>query len=176
VSETAKPAQRSTAKLDILSDALCALFFFREFFMASLLRFAAPLLIAATLVACATPNQAPVAVRQGRIEQITEVQVDHPHQLGIGAILGGAAGAGIGSLIGAGTGRDVAIAVGAIAGAVGGQFAQNKYESEKTAQQIVVRLNSGVLVVVTQQPNPNLRVGQAVYVEGTGTDATVVAR
>lgn len=128
------------------------------------------------LAACATPNQGPVEVRQGRIEQITEVQVDHPNQLGIGAILGGAAGAGIGSLIGAGTGRDVAIAVGAIAGAVGGQMVQNKYESKRTAQQIVVRLNSGVLVVVTQQPNPNLRVGQAVYVEGSGNDATVVAR
>jgi outer membrane lipoprotein SlyB len=128
------------------------------------------------LAACATPNQGPVEVRQGSIAQITEVQVDHPDKLGVGAILGGAAGAGIGSLIGAGPGRDVAIAVGAIAGAVGGQYAQNKYESKQTAQQIVVRLNSGVLVVVTQTPNPNLRVGQAVYVEGSGTDATVVPR
>jgi outer membrane lipoprotein SlyB len=144
--------------------------------MPAISRFAAALIVAAGLSACAAPPSSPPEIRQGRIEQITEVQVSHPHELGVGAILGGAAGAGIGSLIGAGTGRDVAIAVGAIAGAVGGQYAQNKYESKKTAQQIVVRLTSSVLVVVTQAPNPALRVGQPVYVEGSGTEATVVPR
>lgn len=117
---------------------------------------------------------APVEVRQGRIEQITEVQVHHPHELGVGAILGGAGGAAIGSLIGAGTGRDVAIAVGAIAGAVGGQYAQNRFEKPQAAQQIVVRLNSGVLVVVTQPRDPALRKGQRVYVEGSGSNSRVV--
>jgi len=112
---------------------------------------------------------APVEVRQGRIEQITEVQVHHPHELGVGAILGGAGGAAIGSLIGAGTGRDVAIA-----GAVGGQYAQNRYDKPQSAQQIVVRLNSGVLVVVTQPRNPELRKGERVYVEGSGPSAHVV--
>lgn len=119
-------------------------------------------------------SQVPLEVRQGRIEQITEVQVQHPHELGVGAILGGAAGAGIGSLIGAGTGKDVAIAVGAIAGAVGGQYAENKYEKPVLAQQIVVRLTSGVLVVVTQQPpNGGLYKGQNVYVEGAGSTARI---
>ncbi|MFN7572728.1 MAG: hypothetical protein ACK5TK_14950 [Betaproteobacteria bacterium] len=56
--------------------------------MTSLLRLAAPLPVVATVVVSAIPNQAPVEVRQGRVEQITEVQVDHPHQLGIGAIAG----------------------------------------------------------------------------------------
>jgi outer membrane lipoprotein SlyB len=118
-------------------------------------------------------NQGAAPIQQGRIEQITQVQLDHPHQLGVGAILGGAAGAGIGSLIGAGTGKDVAIAIGAIAGAVGGQYAQNRYESKQVGQQIVVRLQSGVLVVVTQPPNPALFVGQNVYVTGSGPDARV---
>jgi outer membrane lipoprotein SlyB len=137
--------------------------------------------LVATLTACAGGgmgmgggNAAPVEVRQGRIEQITEVKVHHPHELGIGAILGGAGGAAIGSLIGAGTGRDVAIAVGAIAGAVGGQYAQNHYDKPKTAQQIVVRLNSGVLVVVTQMPNYSLKKGERVFVEGSGASAQVV--
>jgi outer membrane lipoprotein SlyB len=134
-------------------------------------------LAALTLTGCATPgSDAPPEIRQGRIEQITPVQLEHPNQLGVGAILGGAAGAGIGSLIGGGTGRDVAIAVGAIAGAVGGQYVQNRYESKKEGQQIVVRLNSGVLVVVTQPTNPALRVGQNVYVEGAGANASVVPR
>jgi outer membrane lipoprotein SlyB len=116
----------------------------------------------------------PPEIRQGRIEQITAVQLDHPHQLGVGAILGGVGGAALGSLIGAGTGRDVAIAVGAIAGAVGGQYAQNRYESTRPGQQVVVRLNSGVLVVVTQAPNPALYVGQRVYVDGSGSTASVI--
>lgn len=119
-------------------------------------------------------SQQVTEIQQGRIEQITMVQMDHPHQLGVGAILGGAAGAGIGSLIGAGTGRDVAIAIGAIAGAVGGQYAQNRYESRQQGQQVVVRLDSGVLVVVTQPPNAALAVGQRVYVTGSGPDARVV--
>jgi len=138
-------------------------------------------ILVATLTACANGGMgmggggaAPVEIRQGRIEQITDVQVHHPHELGVGAILGGAGGAAIGSLIGAGTGRDVAIAVGAIAGAVGGQYAQNRFDKPKAAQQIVVRLNSGVLVVVTQPTNPNLRRGQRVYVEGSGSNAHVV--
>ncbi len=136
------------------------------------------LVLAATLAGCAGGGMGgssyPPEVRQGRIEQINMVQLDHPHQLGVGAILGGGAGAALGSLIGAGTGRDVAIAVGAIAGAVGGQYAQNRYDSRQQGQQIVVRLNSGVLVVVTQQTNPSLYVGQRVFVEGAGANASVV--
>lgn len=135
------------------------------------------LVLSLLLAACATPgSDAPQEIRQGRIEQITAVQLEHPNQLGVGAILGGAAGAGIGSLIGGGTGRDVAIAVGAIAGAVGGQYAQNRFDSRKEGQQIVVRLTSGVLVVVTQPTNPALRVGQNVYVEGAGANASVIPR
>lgn len=125
---------------------------------------------------CAGPGmtqQAPDPIRQGRIEQITPKQLEHPHELGVGAILGGVAGAGLGSLIGAGTGKDVAIAVGALAGAVGGKYGAEKYGSKQAGQQIVVRLDSGVLVVVTQLANPALRVGERVYVQGSGSDATV---
>jgi outer membrane lipoprotein SlyB len=135
------------------------------------------IVLALSLAACAGGGGGgnyPPEVRYGKIEQITAVQLEHPHQLGVGAILGGAAGAGLGSLIGAGTGRDVAIAIGAIAGAVGGQYAQNRYENRQQGQQIVVRLNSGVLVVVTQPADPSLRVGQNVTVEGSGSSARVL--
>lgn len=137
------------------------------------------LVIALGLGACAAPggSQYPAEIRQGRIEQITDVPLNHPHQTGVGAILGGVAGAGLGSLIGAGSGKDVAIAIGAIAGAVGGDYVESKkYDQPKPGQQIVVRLSSGVLVVVTQPSNPGLRVGQAVYVEGSGPSATVIPR
>jgi outer membrane lipoprotein SlyB len=116
----------------------------------------------------------PVEIRRGRVEQITAVPVEHPHQLGIGAVLGAGAGVGIGSLIGAGTGRDVAMVIGGLAGAAGGEYAQNRYESKQVGQQVVVRLDNGVLVVVTQKPNPSLFVGQRVYIEGAGQSAAVI--
>jgi outer membrane lipoprotein SlyB len=130
-----------------------------------------------TLAACSSnpfgaSDQEIQTVRYGRVEQVTPVTIDSPNKFGIGAILGGAAGAGLGSLIGAGTGRDVAIAVGALAGAVGGSYAQSR-ASTKNGLQIVVRTDSGVLVVVTQPADSNIRVGDRVEIIGTGGDATV---
>ena len=40
----------------------------------------------------------------------------------------------------------------------------------------IVRTNSGVLVSVTQAANPGLRVGQRVYIEGSGEGARVMAQ
>jgi outer membrane lipoprotein SlyB len=139
-------------------------------------------MFALILGACAAPGgggggAGEVAVRTGKIEQITITEVKSNHDAGLGAVLGGIAGAGLGSLIGAGTGKDVAIAAGAIMGAVGGNYAQQRYyDKPQPAQQIYVRLSSGVLVVITQPVNPNLRPGMAVYVEGTGEEARVVPK
>ena len=137
----------------------------------------------ATLAACGSPggtmmgsaSPAPIEIRTGVIEQITQTQVKSMHDQGVGAIVGGIAGAGLGSLIGAGTGRDVAIAAGAIAGVLGGNAAQNRYfDKPQAAQQVIVRLTSGVLVAVTQPPNPALARGMRVYIEGQGHEARVV--
>jgi outer membrane lipoprotein SlyB len=134
------------------------------------------------LAACASSGggNAPTGeaeIRTGVIEQITLTEVKSNHDQGLGAVLGGVAGAGLGSLIGAGTGRDVAIAAGAIAGAIGGNIAQQKYfDKPQPAQQIFVRLTAGVIIEVTQPVNPALRIGQRVYVEGYGIDARVLPR
>jgi len=138
--------------------------------------------VALGLGACASPGgggggPSEAEIRTGVIEQINLTEVKSNHDQGVGAIVGGLAGAGIGSLIGAGTGRDVAIAAGALIGAVGGNVAQQKYfDKAQPAQQIFVRLSSGVLITVTQPVNPNLRPGQKVYVEGSGIDARVMAQ
>lgn len=135
--------------------------------------------VAMTLAACGGgmgggSTRPDVEIRTGTIEQITDTTVKSEHDKGLGAIIGGVAGAGLGSLIGAGTGRDVAIAAGAIAGVIGGNVAQNKYfDKPEAAQQIFVRLSSGVIIVVTQPPNPALRQGMRVYVSGSGNDARV---
>ena len=121
------------------------------------------------------PPPPDVEIRTGTIEQISMTEVKSTHDQGLGAIVGGIAGAGLGSLIGAGTGRDVAIAAGAIAGAIGGNVAQNRFfDKPQPAQQVFVRLQSGVLVSITQPVNGALVRGMRVYVEGYGHDARVI--
>jgi outer membrane lipoprotein SlyB len=129
------------------------------------------------MAACASPGGSapPPEIRTGVVEQITATEVKSTHDQGLGAIIGGVAGAGLGSLIGAGTGRDVAIAAGAIAGVIGGNVAQNRFfDKPQPAQQVIVRLQSGVLVAITQPVNPALSRGMRVYVDGTGHEARVV--
>jgi outer membrane lipoprotein SlyB len=114
-------------------------------------------------------------IRSGKIEQITQTQMQTNHDSGVGAILGGIGGLALGSLIGQGTGRDVAMVAGALAGGVGGNYVEKKkYDQPMDAQQIIVRTHSGVLVQVTQPINPALKKGMNVYVEGSGNEARVV--
>lgn len=137
-------------------------------------------LLALSLSACATvdaSNGGPgeMEIRTGRIEQISLTQMQTNHDSGLGAVLGGVGGAALGSLVGRGTGRDVAMVAGALGGALGGNYEEKKhYDQPREAQQIIVRMRSGVLVSVTQPVNPNLGQGMAVYVEGSGNEARVV--
>ena len=136
----------------------------------------ASVVFALFLAACAAPGPQPgeMEIRRGTIEQITAVQLPSNHHQGVGAVVGGLAGLGIGSLIGGGTGRDVAMVVGTIGGALMGNEVQKRHDQPQQAQQVIVRLKSGVLVSVTQPVNPNLRTGQRVYIEGNGEGARVV--
>jgi outer membrane lipoprotein SlyB len=136
-------------------------------------RAAAPMLALALVACAAPPPPAPVEIRSGRIEQIVNTTIESNHHAGVGAVVGGLAGLGIGSLIGGGTGRDVAMVAGAIGGALAGNEVQKKKDQPVPAQQIMVRMNSGVLVAVTQPTGPNLFVGQRVYIQGSGETAQV---
>ncbi|MCE4072228.1 MULTISPECIES: glycine zipper 2TM domain-containing protein [Pseudomonas] len=114
-------------------------------------------------------------IRTGVVEQVTDTQVKTNHDTGVGAILGGLGGVALGSLIGRGTGRDVAMIAGALAGGVGGNYAeQRQYDKPQEAQQIIVRMKNGVLVSVTQPVNAELKPGSKVYIEGQGAGARVV--
>lgn len=138
----------------------------------------AALVFALALTACATPGNQPgeVEIRSGVIEQITPVDLQHNTQPGVGAVVGGLAGLGIGSLIGGGTGRDVAMVLGTVGGAFVGNKVQQRYDKPVAGQQVIVRTTSGVLVSVTQPVNAGLRVGQKVFIEGSGEDARVIVR
>jgi outer membrane lipoprotein SlyB len=115
-------------------------------------------------------------IRSGVIAQITEVQIPTNQHRGLGAVIGGLGGLGIGSLIGAGTGRDVAMVLGTLGGAVMGNNVQKKYDQPEAGQQIIVRVTSGVLVMVTQPVDSRLRPGMPVYIEGNGDGARVIPR
>ena len=129
-------------------------------------------------VGCVLPASAEspgeMEIRQGVVEQITNTQIHSNHHRGVGAVVGGLGGLGIGSLIGRGTGRDVAMVIGAIGGAVAGNEVQKKHDQPQSAQQVIVRVKSGVLVSITQPVDSRLRVGQPVYIEGKGESARVV--
>lgn len=141
---------------------------------ATLLTRLAGVLMALVLAACATPASAPPEIRMGRIEQIQPTSIESDSHAGVGAVLGGLAGVGIGSLIGGGTGRDVAMVVGAIGGTVAGAQVARRYDRPVQGQQIFVRTQSGVLVVVTQPVTPGPQVGQRVFIQGNGEGARVV--
>lgn len=131
------------------------------------------------LAGCATTVGEPVGaidVRQGVVEQIVPVQLASTHHTGVGAVIGGIAGAGLGNLIGRGTGRDVATVLGAIGGGLLGNQVQQNYDQPIPGQQVLVRIDNGVLVAVTQPVNPALYPGRRVYVEGSGQGARVVPR
>jgi len=131
-------------------------------------------LVAAFLTPAAFGQQPGEAeIRQGVIEQITQMDLPTNHHRGLGAIIGGLGGLGIGSLIGGGTGRDVAMVAGTLGGALFGNEIQKRRDQPEPGQQIIVRLRNGVLVQITQPLDPNLRVGQRVYVQGNGEGARV---
>jgi len=135
----------------------------------------AAILMAVALGACAaTGGSSDMTIRQGKIEQIEPVGIPTSQHTGVGAVLGGLTGVGIGSLIGAGTGRDVAMVVGAIGGTVAGARIAQRYDTPLQGQQIFVRTNSGVLVVVVQPVTRDLRVGQRVFIQGSGEEARVI--
>jgi outer membrane lipoprotein SlyB len=119
-----------------------------------------------------TPGE--MDIRQGVVEQLAATQIQSSHHRGVGAVIGGLGGLGIGSLIGGGTGRDVAMVLGAIGGALAGNEVQKKHDQPQSAQQVIVRVKSGVLVAITQPVDSRLRVGQRVYIEGKGEGARVV--
>ncbi len=113
-------------------------------------------------------------IRQGVIEQITDVQIATNHHKGIGAVIGAGIGLGVGSLVGGGHGRDVAQVLGTLGGAAAGNEVQKKNQQPVAGQQIIVRVTNGVLVAVTQPATGGLRVGQKVYIEGSGDGAQVI--
>ena len=121
-----------------------------------------------------SPQLGEQQIQLGNIVQINPVTLEGDHQLGLGAVIGAAAGGLLGSLVGGGSGRDVAIVIGAIGGGVVGNKVQNNYAGKQAGSHIIVRLDNGVHVAVTQPLNADLYVGERVMIQGSGQSARVV--
>jgi outer membrane lipoprotein SlyB len=136
--------------------------------------------LATSLAACASavgrggPEVGEQSVRYGVVTRIAPVELEGDHQLGVGTVLGAAAGGVIGHQFGGGSGRDVATVLGAVGGGLAGNAVQNRYVDRRPGQHIFVRLDNGVSIAVTQPANSALRVGDRVYIQGGGMDARVV--
>jgi outer membrane lipoprotein SlyB len=140
--------------------------------------FIAALAVTAIASGCAVPVAVPIdpVIRQGVVEQVTEISLQGSAPVGVGAVVGGLSGLGLGSLIGGGGGRDVAMLLGAIGGGLVGNQVEENNTPPIAGQQVIVRTNSGVLVTVVQPFVPGLYQGREVYVEGGGQMARVVPR
>lgn len=142
-----------------------------------MLRVLITLLTSVTLLAACAQTGSQMGeseVRYGTITEIHSASLQGEHQLGLGAIFGGIAGGILGHQIGGGTGQDIATVAGTLAGAFGGNMLQKKYDSPRPGQFIVVKLNNGVSVGITQPADPALRVGDRVRIDGEGPKARVV--
>ena len=140
-------------------------------------RMLAAIMTALLVVGCAqSPSMGETEIRQGRITHIDPVSLEGDHQLGLGAIVGGIAGGVLGHQIGGGTGQTVATIAGVLAGGAVGQRVQNRYGQRRPGQHIMVNLGNGYEIGITQPVNPDLRVGDPVRIEGSGTNARVVRR
>jgi outer membrane lipoprotein SlyB len=63
--------------------------------------------------------------------------------------------------------------MGTLGGGLLGKRVQNKFADRRAGQHIIVKVNDGVAVGITQAADPALRVGDKVRMDGTGQDARV---
>ena len=87
-------------------------------------------------------------IQYGNVIRIDPMTIQSKHQMGLGAVMGAAAGGLLGSAIGQGSGRDVAMVLGAIGGGIFGSDEQAKMDA-KPGMHVMVRLDNGVTVAVT---------------------------
>ncbi|WP_297577170.1 glycine zipper 2TM domain-containing protein [uncultured Deefgea sp.] len=143
------------------------------------------LLSAALLTGCASNDSAKIytqnetmqvaRARSGQIEQIRDVEVKPGKQLGIGGVAGGVVGGVLaGNHIGQGTGSVISSVFGALLGGfVGNQLEDNM--RSKMAKEITVRMHdNGERLVIVQDGDQALRVGQKVDVIANANNARVV--
>ena len=104
----------------------------------------------------------------GVVQDVQQVYIRSGNGNGgtIGAVIGAVAGGVLGHQVGKGNGRTAATVAGAVAGGAVGHQIGKRNEGDETAWRIVVRLDDGQYVTVTQRDNPGVRNGDLVEVRG----------
>jgi outer membrane lipoprotein SlyB len=103
----------------------------------------------------------------GVVQEVQQVYTDGSGKGGtLGAIIGAVAGGVLGNQVGKGDGRKAATVAGAVAGGVVGNQVGKRSGGNDVAWRIVVRLDNGQYVTVTQRENPGVRNGDYVEVRG----------
>jgi outer membrane lipoprotein SlyB len=108
--------------------------------------------------------EAPVRPEEGKVEAIELYRTSDNKLFNPGTVIGGIAGGVIGHQIGSGRGNTVATIAGALGGALAGNEIEKK-QTQATRYRITVRLDSGSSLIVEDQRDLNLRVGDRVWVE-----------
>ena len=111
-----------------------------------------------------SPPVASQSVEYGVVEALEWQRDGEPRATGLGAVIGGIAGGILGHQIGSGSGNTAAT----IAGAVGGAFAGNAIEksTDRDRYRVIVRLENGSRLTVSEVGEGQLRVGDRVRVVG----------
>ena len=104
------------------------------------------------------------SVEYGVVEAIEWYRDGDSRPTGLGAMIGGIAGGILGHQIGSGSGNTAAT----IAGALGGAFAGNQIEraNERDRYRVIVRLENGARLTVSEVGEGQLRVGDRVRIVG----------
>jgi outer membrane lipoprotein SlyB len=135
---------------------------------------AVPLAMGAMLAGCAPepvvyrvyePMAAvPQRVEYGVVDAIEWYRDGSSRPVGLGAVLGGVAGGILGHQIGSGSGNTAAT----IAGALGGAYVGNELQrsNEQDRYRVIVRLDNGATLAVSEVGEGQLRVGDRVRIVG----------
>ena len=120
------------------------------------------LLVAAT--GTVVMAEALVRAEEGEVEAIEIFRAPDNKPVNGGTVIGGIAGGVIGHQIGSGRGNTATTIAGALGGALVGNEIEKK-QAQATRYRITVRLDSGSSLIVEDQRDLNLRVGDRVRVE-----------
>ena len=107
---------------------------------------------------------APTCADCGTIMAIEEIKADGEAS-GLGAVIGGVAGAAAGRQIGDGSGKDIATVAGAVGGAVAGHQIEQKMKGE-TYYEVTVAMDDGTERIVELVEADGIQIGDDVRVEG----------
>ncbi len=105
-------------------------------------------------------------VKIGTVESVRPVQIEGT-KTPIGTVAGGAVGGVAGSTVGSGKGSAVAAILGAVVGGVAGSAIEEAVTREQGLE-IIIKLDSGNTVAITQKADEEFKPGERVHVISGG--------